>query len=678
MKHRAINVILLLVITLATILPALSQPQSIPSRNEYVASCFYDAVIAYNPYNPQGGKPGMGFLYPTLFIYDSANNVLLPFIAQKFEIIDKYTVRIYIRPEAKWSDGKPITAKDVYYTSWLSTQLASGPCVDCYKHIKIVSDKVFDYSTYLVDEGPKPDTPTLSLSSLLGILLAEVYPSHVLMGIYNSSGADGVKNWRNDDPAKMVVSGPYKLQSFDPYNSLVFERIDNWWGKDIFGLPKPKYFVLLGCKDNTVALGRLQNGEIDWWTGFIAGVNELFKYGIGTWSSQPPYFRAGVPIILGFNMRNPVLADPNVRKAIAYAIPYNDVIAKGYYNYSVQSTACGIVDVYKSYASYLDTNLCVKYFGNSNCRVPYDPQKAKQILLDAGYKIGSDGYFVTPDGKPIQLVASVPQGWTDWMAIIEIIANSLNKIGLKTSVVYYDAGVYFDKISKGQDIDLWMAGAEGPGPEHPLNTFRSIMVTWLASWMNYSNPQAAQLINVIPTLSDPTAIKQAYSKLEELYYKDMPAVPLFYGAIWYAYSTKYWVGWPNASNAFWGETWAGASSGLPVILALVPKGATPSVPAWAKPVSQGGLYIPLPDVQIALGKATTQQPQSQPSTQPQQPPPQNATQAPAPTTQQPTPQQPPAAQPTDYTMLIVALAVVIILVAIIALLYLKRPKKTSS
>ncbi len=588
----------------------------VPSRNEYVASCFYDAVLAYNPYNPQGGKPGMGFMYPTLFIYDSVNNAILPFIGERFEIVDPYTIRIYIRPEARWSDGKPITAYDLYYTSWLSTQLGGGPCTGCYRHMRIISDKVFEYTTYIVEEGVKPDTPTLNLNTVLGILLTEIYPSHILMDLYNKGGDEAVRTWRNDDPETQVVSGPYKLKYFDPYNYVVFERIDNWWGKDTFGLPAPKYFIYVGCRDNTVAVGRLQNGEIDWWTGFIVAVWELFPYGIGTWSNKPPYFRSGVPIILGFNMRNPVIADPVVRKAIAYAIPYSEVISKGYYNYSIQASACGITDVYPAYAEYLDKSLCIKYWGTDTCRIPYNPEKAKQILLEAGYRLGPDGYFRTPDGKEIKLIASVPQGWTDWMAIIEIIANSLNNIGLKVEVRYYDAGVYFDKISRGEEIDLWMVGAEGPGPEHPLNTFRSIMVTWIASWMNYKNDEATQLVNIIPTLSDPTAIKKAYSRLQEIYYQEMPAVPLFYGAIWYAYNTKYWTGWPTAENPWWGETWAGASSSLPVMFGLKPAGQVAQPPAWAKTIDKGGYLIPISQILIELARgAETTTPPLQTETQ---------------------------------------------------------------
>lgn len=588
----------------------------VPQRNEYVASCFYDATLAYNPYNPMGGRPGMGFMYPTLFIYDSYNNGLLPFIGEKFEIVDQYTLRVYIRPQARWSDGRPITSYDIYYTSWLSTQIGSGPAVGMYRHIRIITEKVFEYVTYDVEEGLKPDTPPLSLTTILGVLLLEVYPSHILLDIYNNGGVDAVKQWRNDDPGSIVVSGPYKLAAFDPYNYIVMERVDNWWGNEIFGQPKPKYFVYVGCRDNTVAIQRLQVGEIDWWTGFIPAIYELFQYGIGGWSYKPPYFRAGVPIILGFNMRNPVLADPNVRKAIAYAIPYKEIIEKGYYNYSVQASACGIVDVYPEYAKYLDYTLCQNYFGTSDCRIPFNPDKAKQILDQAGYRdVNGDGFRETPAGSPIKLIASVPQGWTDWMVIIELIAEALKSIGLNVEVRYYDAGVYFDKISRGEEIDLWMVGAEGPGPEHPLNTFRSIMVTWIASWMNYRNEMAAQLVSAIPGMTDPAAIKAAYRALQTIFYEEMPAVPLFYGAIWYAYNTRYWVGWPSADNAWWGETWAGASSGLPVMFGLTPAGTTPTRPAWARSVKEGGLLIPIEDVMIKLAGAIAGTPTPTPQMQ---------------------------------------------------------------
>ncbi|MEM4436986.1 MAG: ABC transporter substrate-binding protein, partial [Thermosphaera sp.] len=85
-----------------------------------------------------------------------------------------------------------------------------------------------------------------------------------------------------------------------------------------------------------------------------------------------------------------------------------------------------------------------------------------------------------------------------------------------------------------------------------------------------------------------------FSLIQEIIYREIPAIPLVYTVQWYEYSTLYWVGWPSESNSWWTEVAPYKEYSLPLwaLFSLAPKGQAPSTPAWAKPVSEGGILIP--------------------------------------------------------------------------------------
>ncbi|MEM2261692.1 MAG: ABC transporter substrate-binding protein, partial [Ignisphaera sp.] len=188
----------------------------------------------------------LNILYPTLFIEGESYGVkgFVPILAEKYEWIDPYTVRIYIRSQAKWSDGKPITADDLIYTIRLGLYAGRGPGSGCRPDVVELIKRIDDRTVELRMNKTSYQLGRVGYISFIDCWITlRVYPKHVFEAV-NASGQ--VKSWRNNEPDKMVVSGPYRLVSFDEAaGQIYYERIDNWWGRDIFGLPGPKYLILL-------------------------------------------------------------------------------------------------------------------------------------------------------------------------------------------------------------------------------------------------------------------------------------------------------------------------------------------------------------------------------------------------------------------------------------------------
>lgn len=100
----------------------------------------------------------------------------------------------------------------------------------------------------------------------------------------------------------------------------------------------------------------------------------------------------------------------------------------------------------------------------------------------------------------------------------------------------------------------------------------------------YENPEVAEILDeMAKEVFDIEKLKEDYSKLQEIFARDLPIIPINYGQAWYAYRTDYWVGWPNEKNPWWYPvvTWDMGAM-LPVFFGIAKKGETPEVPSWIK------------------------------------------------------------------------------------------------
>jgi peptide/nickel transport system substrate-binding protein len=562
----------------------------------YIAGALWGPATTWNLYAPQSTWGTDQFLFVPAFQYDLGRDAWIPFIAQKYEFVDDKTIRIHIRPEAKWSDGQPITAEDFVYALELSKKLGIGPGVgwDSYiEYVKAIDAKVVEF---------KARADALNYYQFLSYSLgAQPMPKHV----YSKLEAAGtIKDWVNDKPDEQVVSGPYKLYYYDP-NIVIYQRIDNWWGKDIFGLPRPKFIGHVIYKDNPSASLAVEKGDVDWAGLFIPSVWEMWekkKLPIGTWYKEKPYY---LPDGVGFvylNNTKPGLSDPAVRKAIAHAIPYEEMLVKAYFGYGSQAHPSMVIDLFEPNKQYINYDLARNTWGTSDGRIPFDLAKARKILDEAGYKPGKDGIRVGPDGKKLgPYTISVPYGWTDWMMMCEMIAENLRSIGIDVVTEFPDFSVWADRMTKGT-FDIIISWSVGPSFDHPFNIYRFVLdkrlsapvgvVTWAGDWQRYDNDEIVQLLDRAVSTLDPEVRKNAYFRIQEIIYRDMPSVPAFFSAHWYEYSTKYWINWPNQDNPYWFRPAPWHVDTLPTLFGISSKANPQPIPVWLETVDKGGLGIP--------------------------------------------------------------------------------------
>jgi peptide/nickel transport system substrate-binding protein len=579
MKNMKIKVYTLIIAVLLMFTAAAFSPvqaQEISREDVYFHSSDWGPPEGWNPL--AGARSwAWGTMYPTLYIYSNDLDEWLPYAAESYEWFDKYTLHVKIRDEAKWWDGQPVTAEDYKYSLELGKKYVAPmytPLWDYIESVEALDEKTVQIST---------SDAKLNYFNVLNVLNNPVIvPKHIWEGLEAEYGDTITTDFKNDVPEEIVGAGPYKLMSWTEMGWW-YERVDDWWGKDIIGLPTPKYLSHTTYLDNPAAALAFEEGELDVMTHFTPEIWEMWEtkgLPVRTYYANKPYYRGGNIVLLYLNFDKAPLASTDLRRAVAHAIPYDDMISKAYYNYSVQAAAVPIIHTGPA-APLIDEDLIAQYGWE------FDLDTAKQILDDAGIVDTDDDGIRELDGTPLSgFTIQVPYGWTDWMMICDMISTNLGEIGIGVETDFPDFSIWWSRLGESDwDFVVGWSGAD-VGYAHPWNGFRWLMDNRLShpagNWANYDNPDVISLIDAIPKESDAVALQAIYTQLQETWLTDLPGIPLFYGAVWYEYSEANWVGWPNEENGFWfagffDDDWP---ANMPMLFSLALQGETPTEPSW--------------------------------------------------------------------------------------------------
>ncbi|MGB3719649.1 MAG: peptide ABC transporter substrate-binding protein [Proteobacteria bacterium] len=407
---------------------------------------------------------------------------------------DGKTITFKLREGVKWHDGKPFTCDDVSFTAmnfwktllnYSSTLQANLEAVDC----PDPHTAVFRYSR------PMP------LNLLVAALpdLGHPLPKHLY------EGTDFLRNPHNAAP---VGTGPFKFVKYERGQYVIAERNEDYWrGKEY---PYLDRIVWRFITDRSAAAAALEAGEIHE-SGFngisMADIERLSKdsrFDVGTKGYENNVAHSTIE----FNHRNPALADVRVRRAIYHALDIDraiKTIMRGYAKPGrgpIPSTGG---------ANYTDD---VRVY-------EYNPEKAKALLDEAGYKPGPDGtrlklrHRVAPWGEYTQLWA-------------EFFAQSMREIGIDVTLITGDAPGFLNAVYRDHDFDTangWHQFRADPAV--------STMV-WLRSgapvgtpWSNqfgYKNEKLDQMIDDAASELDPEKRAKMYHEIQRLVMEEVPII----------------------------------------------------------------------------------------------------------------------------------------------------------
>lgn len=514
----------------------------------YTSGTQWGPPSSWNPYNTGGYAMGtFGLCYESLFLYDPLTNEYIPWLAESGEWISSKVYELKLRKGIKWSDGTLFTADDVKFTFDLANTAAIG-LSPIWNFLGSV-DKVDDYTVQLkfVD----------SLYQELGwyIYNNPIIPEH----IWSKKSIKDVTSGIGEDP---VGTGAYLFEASDQ-SKMVWKKNPNWWANSALGLdPKPKYVIDLVNSSNNVALGQVIMGQYDLNNNFLPGIASIVRggYGISTYFPDPPYMIAGNTAWLLLNLTKKPMDDVAFRQAVAHAIDVDQIVNVVYGNVVSKSDPSGLLPIWDQY---IDKTL-VQQLGFS-----YNPEKAKAILTNAGYKdVNGDGFVETPDGSNIALSIVVPFGWSDWMESIKVVARGCQAVGINLTPEYPDYPQYLDSKLNGT-FDMMICNdqqmSSTPWTYYDWmfqNPIADIATMQNGNYGRYDNAQAFALADELDKVKvdDIEGMKSVISKLEKIQLTDLPLIPLWYNGMWSQTSNAVWTNWPSSaegSNHYLAATWRG-------------------------------------------------------------------------------------------------------------------------
>lgn len=510
-------------------------------------------VRNFNPLIASGALPGtVNIIYEPLTIYSGLDGKETPWLATGYKFSsDGKTLTYTLRDGVKWSDGQAFSADDVVFTFQL---IKKFPALDTngqwtlLNDVKKVDDKTVEFDLKDV----------LALSPTV-IGKQRIVPQHVWSSIADPT------TYTNDNP---VATGPFtEIKNFSDQSYQICAN-PNYWQTGVDGKPLPYVDCLQypAYTDNNAANLALINGDLDWVGNQVADIDN-------TYVAKDPahnhyWFYPGNPWGFYVNATKKPFDDLKVRQAMDFAIDRNQIAdankAAGYGAWD-PSYASGISPKYASFVPQSVTDY-LKQTGQGT----FNEDKANQILDDAGYKKGSDGFRTMPDGSAIApFTIQIVNGWTDVVTAAQIISQGFQDIGLNASVVTPDQGTFQANLNNGTfDTSLgWFTwGAT------PWDFFHNTMDSRLTNAQGVStgqfqsrvfDPKWNDLLDSYLKATDPAQQKDIAGQLDLAYVQNDVSTLFAVIPDWYEYSTKRFDGWPTKDDPYaQGSPWANEDAHL--------------------------------------------------------------------------------------------------------------------
>jgi peptide/nickel transport system substrate-binding protein len=406
--------------TAATTAVAAAKPTDAPAGKQggsIVVATTSDAVT-FHPYlkSDSASSSYQGLVYGgDLLTYDPRTLEKRPEMAKSWTISDdKLTYTYTLRDDLVWSDGTPMTSAD---WKWSFDQA-------------IKPENKYPYLSNLKPiasyEAPDPKTIVVKLKEplVVGLETADAVvplPKHIWEKL---DWSDPQKNPQILAPT--VSSGPYILKEWQKDNRAVFVANDRYYR----GRPLIDTFTYKIVPSSEIAYQMLKNGEVDY-SSFTpenyADAKKLPNVTVYEW-----WPAAASWSYLGFNLRRSALQDPDVRRALSYAINRED-IARYVFNDLARPT----------YSAYTPSSWV---YNPDVPRYDHDVEKAKAMLDAAGWKVGPGG-IRQKDGQPLKLrLIYGPNTSKTAERVVTVAQQAWGDVGAQVEVQGFEWGTFLGQM----------------------------------------------------------------------------------------------------------------------------------------------------------------------------------------------------------------------------------------
>jgi len=411
-------------------------------------------------------------------VLQNNNGEFSPYVATKWESnADGTEWTFWLRDDVKFSDGTPMTAKDVKasYEYPLNNNVQASSTFASLKEVQIIDD----YTVKFIYSAP------------CGTILSDLWN-------YPMTCAANVEKGPDTMATAPIGSGPYKIKEWNPGKNVIMDRNEYWWGEPCY-YDEIEFDYIAEIATRAAAV---QTGDLD----ICEGVTPELMTSL---SSDPNLYLFDIiccdNLFLAFRCDEAPFDNQKLRQAASYAINRDALIKL----FGVGTAAKCLLP-----------SSCLGH--NANLSLEYDLEKAKALVAESGY-----------DGTPAKLIVNFGI-LSKTKEMSEMIQNMLGQAGINIEIFSYDsAGLVAARTAGDFNIQLNTCAHLGYEP----NTFLQRFVTDLSN-LHYTNQTVLDLIEEGRTGTTIEARQATYEKLMELLQEEMPYVPLFEYSLTYAVSNK--------------------------------------------------------------------------------------------------------------------------------------------
>jgi peptide/nickel transport system substrate-binding protein len=432
-------------------------------------------AVSLDPHqtNDQPSSRVMRQIYDTLII-QTEDLELEPGLAESWEQLDEFTWEFTLREGVTFHDGSPLTADDAVWTfERLRDPATAAPAaflVDFIERLEVVDERTFRMVT------------TFEFAPMLTHL------AHTATSILSEAAVTG--GGADYGTTVVVGTGPFRFVSWETASQIVLERNEAWWGGDV--LPERVVF-------RPITEGTVRSIELE--TGGVHIAYALEPRDAQRMEDQPRIVLHPVETLatsyIGFNAQRAPFDDVRVRQAINHALDAQTIVEVVYEGQGIPASS----------------PISPQVFGAHEDLEPYtyDPERARELLAEAGYPTGFSTTLWTND-NPLRI------------QIAEIAQAQLAEIGVQVDVQVLEWSTYLAETAAGNH-DMFILGWVSVTADADYGLYALFHSSQFGDAGNrtfWSHPRVDELLDLGRTTTDPDVRMQYYREAQEIIAEEAP------------------------------------------------------------------------------------------------------------------------------------------------------------